>query len=90
MMAYSDQQGVKLVGYCECLTAMARCVGPTTERSDFTGASNATFSLSLSLVTGNVGGNTKKMARSLTRALVETNADRAGCFSSSIYRSRSR
>ena len=29
--------------------------------TDFTGASNATFSLSLSLVTGNVGGNTKKM-----------------------------
>ncbi|WVF67579.1 hypothetical protein IAT40_002337 [Kwoniella sp. CBS 6097] len=30
----------------------------------FTGASNATFSLSLSLVTGNVGGNTKKMIAS--------------------------
>lgn len=46
MMAYGEQQGVKLVGYY------------------FTGASNATFSLSLSLVTGNVGGNTKKMVAS--------------------------
>jgi len=35
-----------------------------TESADFTGASNATFSLSLSLVTGNVGGNTKKMVAS--------------------------
>lgn len=28
---------------------------------DFTGASNATFSLSLSMVTNNTGGNTKKL-----------------------------
>ena len=32
--------------------------------ADFTGASNATFSLSLALVTSNTGGNTKKMIAS--------------------------
>jgi hypothetical protein len=32
--------------------------------ADFTGASNAVFSLALSLVTGNVGGTTKKVIAS--------------------------
>lgn len=33
---------------------------------DLTGSSNAVFSLALSLVSGNVGGNTKKMIASAT------------------------
>jgi len=60
MMAYGTNQGTKLVGYCE--TFKARVL--TVLIVDFTGASNATFSLSLSLVTGNVGGNTKKVVSS--------------------------
>ena len=61
MMAYGTNQGTKLVGYCKSSSSepWSRLI-----LLDFTGASNATFSLSLSLVTGNVGGNTKKMVSS--------------------------
>lgn len=55
---------------------------------DFTGASNATFSLSLSLVTGNVGGNTKKMVSN--ELFRQWNAHQKGRFGTRLYWSRLR
>jgi len=85
-MAYGTNQGTKLVGYCESSSSE---ISSLLILLDFTGASNATFSLSLSLVTGNVGGNTKKMVSGagLTNQ-VSQGADCPGRLSTRLHRCR--
>ena len=101
-MAYGTNQGTKLVGYCESVPdhsftfsflffsflifSFLSELSSLLILLDFTGASNATFSLSLSLVTGNVGGNTKKMVSGagLTNQ-VSQGADCSGRLSTRLH-----
>lgn len=62
MIAWCDGKAARLVGYCK-LPSVRACGVVSTDFGlvvGLTGASNATFVLGLSLVAGNVGGQTKK------------------------------
>jgi len=66
LIAFTTSKGVRLFGYC---TWRVYCclLGQSHDHSAFagiTGASNATFVVGLSLVSGNVGGQSKKAVAS--------------------------
>lgn len=68
MMAWCESKAARLIGYCVLpLILLCRVYNDGNETAGMTGASNATFVLGLSLLSGNVGGQTKK---SITSAAV--------------------